>query len=426
MTPADILSILSIGVLLALSAFFSGSETGLTAASRARIRRLAREGKKRAQAAAKLIEDRETLIGAILLGNNLVNVLAAALATGLLVSAFGPKGVALATAAMTVLIVVFSEVLPKTYAISRPDRVALAVAPLMNALISVFAPVVGLVKAFVRGLLRLLGVDVSKQVHVLSGREEIRGHIELQAEEGRLVRAHRYMLGSILDLEEVAVADVMVHRRNVFSLEAALPPEEIVRQVIESAFSRVPLWEGTRENIVGILNAKDLLKAAAAGGGDFSRIDVRSIATAPWFVPETTTLREQLQAFLREGRHAALVVDEYGALQGLLTLEDILEEIVGDIKDEYDPAFKGAKKLDDGAVLVDGHVTIRDLNRELDWRLPDDEAATIAGFVIHVAEMIPYAGQKVNWRDFAFEVMQRQKNQVTKIKITRRKKKGAK
>jgi len=209
-------------------------------------------------------------------------------------------------------------------------------------------------------------------------------------------------------------------------LDAGLPPAEIVRQVVESAFSRVPLWEKTSENIVGILNAKDLLKAVVEAKGEVARVNVPAITAAPWFVPETTTLREQLQAFLKEGRHAALVVDEYGALQGLVTLEDILEEIVGDIKDEYDPAFKGIKKLEDGTVLVEGGVTIRDLNREFDWNLPDDEAATIAGFIIHVAEMIPYAGQKVNWRDFGFEVLQRQKNQVTKIKITRKKKKSAK
>jgi len=422
MTTFEIISLVAIVVLLALSGFFSGSETALTASSKVRIKHLGKKRKKRAQLVERLLEDKERLIGGILLGNNLVNILASALATGLLISIFGDEGVAIATVVMTTLVLVFAEVLPKTYAISDPDRMALKVAPAIDFFIRIFSPVVHLVQKIVGATLKVLGVDTSNVEHALSGHEEIRGALDMHHEEGRLIKAHKDMLGSILDLDEIFVEDVMVHRTNIVMINAEQTAEEIIDQVVGADFTRLPLYRGNRENIVGVLHAKDILRAVRKSGADKSDINIKKIMADPWFIPETTTLREQLDAFLVRGGHFALVVDEYGALQGLITLEDILEEIVGDIRDEHDRTASGVKRLKGGGILVSGEETIRDLNREYGWDLPDQEASTVAGLVIHEAEILPYVGQTFTIHGLDFTIRERRKNQITKIKITRPKK----
>lgn len=421
MSTALILTLAAIVVLLVLSAFFSGSETALTAASRARIHRLAGEGRKRAKQVAKLIEDRERLIGGILLGNNLVNILASALATSVLIAWFGDEGVFYATILMTALVLVFAEVMPKTYAITNPDKTAMAVGPLIGLFVRILAPVVALVQTIVRGIFRLFGIDIAAGEQVLSAHEEIRGAINLQAAEGGLRKAHRDMLDSILDLDEVLVEEVMVHRKGMMIIDADQGAEEIVSQVVKSPFTRLPLWQGNKENIIGVLHAKDVLRAvrqeadAGADIGDASGLDISAIMMKPWFVPETTTLREQLNAFLDRRNHFALVVDEYGALMGLVTLEDILEEIVGDITDEFDFKTAGFARQEDGSILVSGATTIRDLNRHFEWELPDEEVTTIAGLVINEAETIPVVGDVFSFFGFKFEITARQKNQITRI-----------
>jgi len=417
MDPDSLFSAIAIVALLFFSGFFSGSETALTAASRARIHRLAVDGSSRAVRVRRLLDNPERLIGGILLGNNLVNILASALATSLFINLFGDTGVVYATLAMTALVVVFAEVLPKTYAISNPDRMALAVAPVIALVIRVFAPVVAAVQAVVRATLHLVGIDIAAQTPVLSAKEEIRGVVDLHASEGGLIKAHRDMLGGILELEEIQLEDVMIHRRNMAMINVDLPPEEIVDQVVSSPHTRLPLWRDNTDNIVGVLHAKDVLRALKAAGGDASKLDIEQIMAPPWFVPETTTLREQLNAFLERRAHFALVVDEYGTLMGLITLEDILEEIVGEISDEYDIAARGIRREPDGSVVVDGTVPIRDINRQFDWNLPDEEATTIAGLVIHVAETIPRPGETFMLDGFRFEVMRRQRNQITAVRI---------
>jgi magnesium and cobalt exporter, CNNM family len=413
-----LLTILAIAALLVISALFSGSETALTAASKARIKKLASEGKKNAKTVAGLIDDQERLLGAILLGNNLVNILASALATSLLISLYGANGVVWATLIMTALVLVFAEVLPKTYAIANPDRMALAVAPVIAIVIRLLSPVVVIVRYIVRKTLQLFGVDISKANYVLSARDEIRGTIDLQESEGRLIKAERDMLGSILDLDSVMVEDVMVHRKSMVMANIDDPADEVITAAIKSTFSRIPVWQDTRENVVGIIHAKDILKALHRPGTDPAKLNLRRIMHKPWFVPETSTLREQLSAFLDKKRHFALVVDEYGAIMGLVTLEDILEEIVGDIADEHDIEATGVKMLEGNAILVDGDVSVRDLNRQMDWRLPDDEAITIAGLVINEIEFIPIVGESFRLFDMDFEIVARQKNQITKVCIT--------
>jgi Mg2+/Co2+ transporter CorB len=403
-------------VLLMLSAFFSGSETALTAASRARMHQLENEGDRRAARASRLISDRESLIGAILLGNNLVNILASALATALLLRIFGQAGVAYATFVMTALILIFSEVMPKTYAIANPDRTAMTVSGPILWLVRLLGPIVAMVQLIVRSTLNVFGVRVEGAV--LSAHEEIRGHIELHHSEGTFEPTDRLMLGGILDLRDYTVADVMVHRKSMEMLDAELEPRAAVAKALESRHTRIPLWRDDPENIIGVLHAKDLSRALNAASGDLSLIDIPKIVREPWFVPETTSLFEQLHAFRTKREHFALVVDEYGALMGLVTLEDILEEIVGEIDDEHDRPVEGIQPQPDGSVLVNGAVTIRDFNRTLDWNLPDDEAVTIAGLVIHEAQTIPEPGQVFSFYGRRFEITRRRRNQLTQIKIS--------
>lgn len=412
-----VISLIAIVLLLMLSAFFSGSETALTAASKARINRLAREGKKRARDVARLLEDKERFLGGILLGNNLVNILASALATSLLIAFFGDSGIFYATVIMTALVLIFAEVLPKTYAISNPDRVALRVGPAIDVLMRLLGPLVGGIHTLVRFMLRLFGVKISKEDKVLSARQEIRDTIDLQESQGGIRKDHRVMLGSILDLDLVTVEEVMVHRKNMAMLEVDRKPEELVESVINSPYTRLPLWQGNPENIVGVIHAKDVLRALKREKMKAGHLSIHRVMVKPWFVPETTTLRDQLTAFLARRNHFALVVDEYGALMGLITLEDILEEIVGDIADEHDFEASGVRIGKDGTVSADGIVTIRDLNRQFDWSLPDDEAVTIAGLVIHEAEVIPIVGEHFEAYGFDFEIEGRDRNQITKIAI---------
>ncbi|MEM8553023.1 MAG: HlyC/CorC family transporter [Pseudomonadota bacterium] len=411
-----ILTVGSIAVLLCMSGFFSGSETALTAASRARLHQLEKQGSRRAGIAARLIINRERLIGALLVGNNLVNILASALATSALLRLFGEAAVVYATFIMTALVLVFSEVLPKTLAILRPEPFALVVSPIVRIIVVLFAPVTATVQQIVRLILRIFGVRVDMAT-VQSAREEIRGAVDLQHAEGALHKAERDRLGALLDLAEIEVSDVMVHRTRMLMLNADDPAEKIVEEALASPYTRMPLWRDKTDNIVGVLHAKDLLRAVHAADGLPSKVEVARVAKEPWFVPDSTRLHDQLNAFLKRRSHFALVVDEYGEVMGLVTLEDILEEIVGEIEDEYDVGIEGVRPQADGSVLVDGTVTIRDLNRAMDWELPDDEATTAAGLVIHEAQMIPDVSQAFTFHGVRFEVAERERNRITRLRV---------
>ena len=406
-----------LGLLLA-SAFFSGSETALTAASPAKMHALERDENRRARVVNYLLSVRERFIGAILLGNTLANVAASALATSLFLTLFGEEGVVYATIVMTVIVVLFAEVLPKTYAILNADRMALAVAPAVRFVVAVLAPVTATMQWIVRHTLRLFGVSISDDAEVLSAHEEIRGAIELHHQEGGVVKLTRDMLGGVLDLRELTVSDIMVHRTKMDAIDAELPTEAIVDAALKSSHTRLPLWRGEREEIIGVLHAKTLLQALRDSKGDLGKLDAVALAAPPWFVPDTTTLKDQLNAFLKRKAHFAIVVDEYGEVMGLVTLEDIIEEIVGDITDETDIAAALAKPQPDGSLIVDGTVPIRDVNRLMDWDIPDEEATTIAGLVIHEAQTIPDTGQAFTFHDFRFEVLRRQRNRITSLRMT--------
>ena len=416
MIPLLETSLLVILVMMFLSGFFSGSETALTAANRSRIHHLEMGGNRRARMVTHLMEDREHLIGAILLGNNLVNIFASTLAGYAFSQTFGKAGVAYATIVMTALVVIFAEVLPKTYAIRAPERFALAIAPTMSVMVRILAPVTSAVQWLVVSILRLIGG--THENDEAPSEQEIRGALALYKHEGGLVKDEHDMLDSILDLGQVEVGEVMTHRRGIVTVDADAPVDDIIDEILSSPFTRIPLWRDDPDNIIGVLHAKNLLRELRRSKGRTEGLDIVAIAGDPWFVPDTTLLSEQLSQFRERHAHFALVVDEYGALMGVVTMEDILEEIVGEIEDEYDEDIHDIAVSEDGSVTVEGTATIRDINREFDWELPDDEANTIAGLVIHEARQIPDIGQTFVFYDFRFEIIGRQRNQITELRVT--------
>ena len=412
-------AVTSIVVLIFISAFFSGSETGLTTASRARLNEMEKRGSKRASMVLKLTSMPERLIGALLLGNSLANITASAVATAALVKVFTEAGAVIASVVMTVLILIFAEVMPKTYAIAYPDRVATAVAPIMRVIVAVLGPIVMTVEYIVKKTLMLFGVDTSNVEGILSAHDELRGAINLHLKEGTVIKKDRDMLGGILDLKDLEVVDIMVHRTKMKTIDGSDPITAIIQQVFKSGNTRLPVWLDNPENIIGILHAKNLFAAIQENDGDSTKVKLDDILSSPWFVPDTRPLTDQLNAFLRRKTHFAIVVDEYGEVQGLITLEDIIEEIVGDIKDEFDAVTTGVRKQQNGSYNIEGTVPIRDLNRSFDWNLPDEEVTTVAGLVIHEARMIPEAGQVFTFHGFRFEVLKKRKQQLSLVNVTK-------
>ncbi len=417
MTISIGLSLIAIIILIALSAFFNLSETALTAASRARMHSLEEDGNKKAKLVNTVLASPEKMIGSVLLGNTLVDVLAAALAANLAVELYGDVGVAYATAIVTILIVIFAAVLPKTYALAYSDRVALVVAPIMRGVIYILTPFTKAIEFVVRQLLKLTPGKSDDDANILAAHEEIRGTIDLQAKEGTVAKGDANMLGGVLDLGDLQVADIMVHRTKMETINADDSPAVVLEELLKSQYTRAPVWRDEPENIVGVLHTKDLLAALGRSGWDPSKLDIMSFATQPWFVPDTTSLKDQLNQFLKKKAQMALVVDEYGEVQGLITLEDILEEIVGQIADEHDTQETHVRVQPDGTVNVDGTVAIRDLNRQMDWDLPDDEATTIAGLVIHEAQTIPEPGQQFTFHGYRFEILRKSRNKITALRI---------
>ncbi|ARP99465.1 HlyC/CorC family transporter [Pseudorhodoplanes sinuspersici] len=418
MDVQDWLVLLAILVCLALSFFFSGSETALTAFSRARMLRMEKAGNSNAGIVNRLLDARERLIGGVLLGNNAVNVAASSLATGLMLTWFGNVGIVYAMVAMTVIVVVFTEVLPKTIAIKAPDRVALIVARPIRWVVWLLGPLLIAIEKFVRLLLASFGLRIDEHMPILSAREELRGAVDLLHRNGSVEKHDRDMVGGVLDLRELEVSDVMIHRTEMITVCADDPPEDVVKAILGLPVTRIPLWSRRPDNFVGILHVRDLLVAVQEAGGHLSKIDVVSLARPPWFVPTVRPLTEQLKAFRRRKTPLALVVDEYGEVMGLVTLEDILEEIVGDITDERDTHLPGLWPQPDGSVHVDGSIPIRDLNRAMDWNLPDETATTIAGLVIHEARSIPDVGQTFTFYGFRFGVLLKDRNRITSLRIT--------
>lgn len=411
-----LLSVFIIFLCFALSAFFSGSETALTASSRARMHALEAGGDPRAGLVNRLLKRRESLLGGLLIGNNLVNTGAAALSTGVLLKIFGDAGILYATIAVSIFVILFSEILPKTIAINYPDRMALIVARPVHWVLTLFGPLTVGIGVFVRVVIGFFGLRVGGG-SVLSASDELRGQVALLHMEGSVSKTDRDMLDGLLDLDELSVADIMIHRTRMKMVNADMPPESIVKEVLSSPHTRLPLWRGERENIVGVIHAKDMLRALHDAGGDASKLQIEKIASEPWFVPIMTSARAQLRAFLSRKAHFAIAVDEFGEVQGLVTLEDIIEEIVGDIRDEHDVAAQGIRVQPNGAVHVDGAVPIRDLNRAMNWSLPDEQATTIAGLVLEELRFIPEVGQTYDIQGMRFKMLRTLRNRISLMEI---------
>ena len=403
-------------LLILASAFFSSAETALTAASDARMRQLASKGNDRARIVEALRADREGLIGSILIGNNAVNVLGSALATSIAISLFGEGGLVWATIAMTVLLVVFAEVMPKTYAFTYADQYALKIAPALQLVVRLLSPLsLGLRLLASQMIQPRLDDDHDRE-------EELRGLIELQGNNGNADdRERKAMLSSILDLNELSVDQIMTHRGTVSMVNADDNIEDILRFVLGSPHTRHPVFSGKPDNIIGVLHVKDLLRALRETETGSKKANlpqlVQNIASDAYFIPETTLLFDQLQAFRTRREHFAVVVDEYGDFRGIVTLEDILEEIVGDIDDEHDIGLAGLSAQADGSWLVDGNVTIRDLNRTLGWHLPDEDASTLAGLVLFESRTIPSPGQEFRFHDIRFRIVKREGNRLTSLRL---------
>lgn len=399
-------------VLIIFSAFFSGSETGLTAASRAKLHKLKIEGNKNASKAWKLRNQKNKLISSILLGNNIVNILASALMTKLMITHFAEAGVLYATLIMTALLLIFAEVLPKTYAIQNAEKVAMLVSPAFTWLVKLFSPITYAIDKIVDVIIRALRLN-SNDDDLVSGEEALRGAIDLHHIEGAVVTDEKNMLGGVLDLSKMAVDDIMIHRKKMYTLDIEQPLDKIISEIIKCQFTRIPFWKNDPDNIIGILHVKDLLSVISRK----KKVHIESLLIKPWFIPKTTLVKSQLVEFRIRKKHFSLVVDEYGVIQGMVTLEDILEEIVGEITDEHDVTENHINKNKDGSYMIDGMFTVRDLNRELDWKLPDDKANTVAGLIINELERIPDVGEKFNFYDTRFEISEKNGSQITKIRL---------
>ncbi len=417
------LTIIFIILLICISAFFSSSETGLTGSSRAKIHKLKMEGNKKAEIVGKLREDKDRLIGTILLGNNAVNIAATILATNLTVKLYGSDyNEFVLTTIMTLVILIFAEVIPKTYAFNNAERVALLVAPIFNILVIVLYPITKAVQICSDIIIKCITPKnkTYEDYEDMEGVDVLRGAIEVHHDEGSVVKDDRDMLGSILDLADTEVGEIMIHRKEMQTCDVSMSNAEIVEYMLSTPYTRIPFWENEPDNIIGVMHSKYLMRALRNHEGDVDEMDMRSIMREPWFVPENRNLKEQLQAFRDSNNHFAFVVDEYGALQGMLTLEDIIEEIVGQIEEEPergDIISRDIEETEDGMYIVDGQISIRDLNRALDWNLSDEEASTLAGLIIYEAKLIPEKGQKFHFNGYHFEIVEKIRNQITRVKV---------
>ena len=410
----------SIFGLIILSAFFSGSETSLTSASKPRMHNLARTGKKNAKIFEELFKNKEMLICTILFANNLVNILASAIATKILIELTNNEGILYATIIMTLMILIFGELIPKTLALSKADQFALKIAPFMKVLVYILYPLTVTLNFVATSILKIFGVNYLnfKKEEVSEKREEeLRGAIDLHGEDSS--KDEKNMLKSILDLDDITVGSIMIPRKDIFSLPSNIKYNELITKLNNSPHSRIPIWEKNPENIIGIFHIRKLIEIKVDEPKTFN---IKSLCQKPWFIPESTRLDNQLLEFKRRKEHFSIVVDEYGEFLGIVTLEDIIEEIVGEIDDEHDvlKISKGSediKSISSKSYLVKGNVTIRELNKELNINIPVSNTSTVAGLVLYESRTIPKKGQIFSFFDLKFEILSKKNNQITLVKI---------
>ena len=411
----DFFYLLFIFLLVLISGFFSGSETALTAVSKPRIYAKAKKGNKKANFVKKLIEKKEDLITTILLSNNLVNIFASALATTYLYKSFGNKGIIYSTLIMTVIIVIFGEVLPKTYALNRPTKTALSISSILLILMKIFSPLIKIINFFINILLKNFTKKTIKTKDE-QNEEELKGAIDLYKTSDPDSIKEKEMLKNILTLSDTSLDEIMTHRSNIYSINIDDSINEIIERISKSNFTRIPIWKKAPENIIGVLDSRKIsLKKYEKNL--FSKNELKELIKKPWFVPESTDLLDQLLAFKQRKEHLVFIVDEYGELQGLVSLEDIIEEIVGDIIDEIDSPNLGIIENDDGSINSDGSIAIRDLNKLYGWELPEDDASTIAGLIINFLERIPLYGEVIEYKKFKIKILSHSRKKIGKLNI---------
>ncbi|NBV06719.1 MAG: DUF21 domain-containing protein, partial [Proteobacteria bacterium] len=413
MTDVIEFDFLIVAGLIVLSSLFACFETAITAVSKAKIHRLASEENKRAKILERLLENREKVISTMLFGNNAINILSSAIATSLFIKMFGDSGLFFSTIVMTLVVLIFAEVLPKTFAVKNPDGISLFFAPVINFLVIIFFPVTNSIHKVVNFFF-IAKRKKSSAVEL----EEIRDTISLKHKEGSIYKYDKDMIDGILDLSDTEISEIMVHRKDIEVINIDLPIKEIIKLALASGYTRIPLWQGNKENIVAILNVRKLLKALHFFKSDLSKFNLKSITTEVWFVPSSNSLRAQLFLFRKKKKRMALVIDEYGSLLGMVTLEDILEEIVGDIKEKEDEIDVNIIKIKSGAYKIAGKVLIRDINKRLEWNITeDDDAYNLAAFVISSLGRIPEERENFVINDYYFEILKKKGNDLILIKI---------
>jgi len=415
MSTITVVLIICLFILIVLSGFLSGSETALTATSKPRILLKLKKGNKRAGYVLKILNNLDNVISSLLLSNNLVNILASSLATAVLYDLFGVSGIFYATLIMTILIVIFAEILPKTYSLNRPTRTSLLISPIIYYLSKILYPIIFLINLIVKNIF-LRNQKNDNKIKDEQSEEELQGVIDMYKTSSPDSEHEKDMLQSILTLNDTTVEEVFTHRKNIYSIDGSLDISEIIKKINMSRFTRIPVWKENPENIIGLLNVRTL--NIDLSNKESSKEIIFEKISKPWFIPETTNLLEQLVAFKKRKEHIAFIVDEFGELLGLITLEDIIEEIVGEIVDEIDAPDEEFKKNKDGLILTNGEKNLRDLYKYFDHDLPSSEASTISGHILNLAKRIPLYGEAVKDEYFIYKILSHSRKQISKIEIT--------
>ena len=404
-----------IAALLGLAALISATETAITATSPGLIQKLKSEGNKKAELLLGLLKIKEKVISTLLIGNSIANTLCTTIATGVFIETFGDDmGTLISSIVMSFTIIVFSEVIPKAIAVAKSEKVALMANPVLLVFLKILQPINIALGYITRGFCFIFRIDLKQKV---SAADEVRGVIEHHLSEGNVFKDDRDMLGGILDIRNLVIADIIIHRSSIVAINIDTPTDKIIKTVLSSNHTRIPFWEDDHDNIIGIMHVRDLLSNIYDTKSKYTEIDVRSLLSDTVFVPNNSLVTQQLQMF-REGQtHLACVVDEYGDLQGIITLEDILEEIVGQIYDEHDTGKSKIKAKSENEFIIDGSLPIRDLNREFNWQIPESDATTLAGFIITKMERLPNQGEFLIEKNLKMIVKKKSENRIKTIQV---------
>lgn len=401
-------------LMIGCAALLSATETAITASSPGKIQKFKAKGVKR-NTVLQVLKNKEKVIGTLLIGNTLLNTVCTTIATSIFIDWLGDGGTVVASAVMAFVIIVFGEIIPKAIAVAKAEQLALFTSPAIIFFLKLLKPINSIFEVIVKLFCFIFRINLQQNI---SGAEEVRGVIEHYHQEGNVYKSDRDMLGGILDIRKMTVSEIMIHRSNIVAINVDLPKEEIVRRaLLSSPHTRIPLWKDTQDNIIGVLHMRDLLRALYEKNNDAKKINIKELVNQPWFIPDNALVTHQLYAFRERKTHFACVVDEYGDLQGIITLEDILEEIVGPIIDEHDYPINTIVKKSDVEFIIDGSVTIRDVNRELNWSLPDNDANTIAGLIIHKLERIPNQGESIKIFNLSITINKKIGNRLDSIKV---------